>query len=399
LRLLLLHHPAGPCIGNNLYDECPQFSYSPSIIPNYGDDSSGNPAASYLKFPSPTGIATNPIISKTFAQVKGAYYGLFAEPNVCPASSGFLSVSAAGNGTFSAKVILGPTTYATSGKFNASGIARVKIPRGRLPALNLAMQIDLDGGGQVRGTISCGTNWTARLLADRAAFDPTVLPATDFAGSYTVNLPGDSPDSGRPAGDGFAALTVDSGGKIVVSGALGDGSALARNTALSSQGRFPVYASLYTNSGCALGWLQISNHIVGGQLIWMKPAAANAALAKSYPHGFTNRIATAGVPWRMPPAGTPALGWRAGSFILSGGGLSSPYTNAIVVNGLNRLVQSADPSLQLTITPSSGTFSGSISNGPAALKFRGAIFQDMNTGLGYFLNSDQSGQVYLGPPQ
>jgi hypothetical protein len=296
-------------------------------------------------------------------------------------------------------VLLGSTTYSVSGKFNAAGIARVKIARGRLPALNLAMQIDLNGGGQIRGSISSGTNWNAQLLADRAAFDAATAPARDFAGSYTVNLPGDEPDSGRPAGDGFATLGVDSSGRIVASGALGDGSAFARNTALSKEGRFPFYASLYSNNGCALGWLQISNHSVGGQLVWMKPPATTAALAKAYALGFTNRIFAAGGAYRVPPTGTPAFGWRAGSLVLSGGGLSSPYTNTIVVNGFNRLVQPGDGSLQLTITPSSGLFSGSISNSTESMKFRGAIFQDLNVGFGYFLNSGQSGQIYLGPPQ
>ena len=67
--------------------------------------------------------------------------------------------------------------------------------------------------------------------------------------------------------------------------------------------------------------------------------------------------------------------------------------------GENKLTITDDRSLKLTLTPSSGLFQGSILNSDNGkpLKFQGALLQDMNLGLGYFLNTDQSGLIYFGP--
>ena len=82
-------------------------------------------------------------------------------------------------------------------------------------------------------------------------------------------------------------------------------------------------------------------------------------------------------------------------------GLSATRTNLLFISDQNKLTISDDSSLKLTLTPSSGLFQGSVLNSDTgkSLKFQGALLQDMNLGLGYFLNGDQSGLIYLGPAQ
>src|SRR5262249_49244945 len=155
-------------------------------------------------------------VTQSFADVKGAYYGLFAETNgVRLGTCGFVTISSTTNGSFTLKVTVGTNTWTTSpAKFDASGMATVVVPRFPLVPIVARLQLDLNGGNQVRGTISSG-KWVSSLLAYRK----TALPGA--TGSYTLNIPGDAPIFGRPAGDGFAAVALDATGKVGYSGAVG----------------------------------------------------------------------------------------------------------------------------------------------------------------------------------
>jgi hypothetical protein len=55
--------------------------------------------------------------------------------------------------------------------------------------------------------------------------------------------------------------------------------------------------------------------------------------------------------------------------------------------------------LNLTITTSSGSFKGSLMNPLTgkAIPFNGVVLQKQNIGCGFFLDGDQSGNVYFGP--
>jgi hypothetical protein len=59
------------------------------------------------------------------------------------------------------------------------------------------------------------------------------------------------------------------------------------------------------------------------------------------------------------------------------------------------------PKLNLSITPSSGLFRGTFvdPDSKKSTPFQGVLFQNANIGVGYFLGSDGSGEVHLGPPQ
>jgi len=160
-----------------------------------------------------------------------------------------------------------------------------------------------------------------------------------------------------------------------------------------------MYSSLYQGSGCALGWLELINHRLAGHILWVKPGGLPGAAAKNYSAGFTNRLDAAGISYVAPAGSAQVLSWNYGQAILNGGGLTGFWTNSFYLDLPKRQLISDNPSLKLTITPSSGLFQGSILNPDTgnSLKFQGALFQDINVGLGYFLNSDQSGQIYLGP--
>jgi hypothetical protein len=391
-----------------LGDSVPVCNCPPFILPPFvtGDNSGFTPGQStnvfsgppVLSFPGPVSRSGDPIV-QTFSDVKGSYAGLFSDTNgVTPASAGYFTASTTAKGAISAKLVLGGRSYAFSGAFNSSGMATGKIARGALHSLNLRLQLDLAGGNQITGSLS-DSHWTSQIVANRLLFDKTRNPAAQFVGNYTLNFPGDAPGHDRPSGDGFGTVKIDAAGNVQFAGSLADGSKLTQKSLLSSSGLWPLYVSLYQGSGCGLGWLEIVNHRLAGQFVWIKPAALSGSAAKSYPTGFTNRIDTAGLTYHAPSVGQQILDWNYGRAILTSGGLAGFSTNSIYLDLPKHQFISDNPSLKLTITPGSGLFQGSVLNPDTgkSLKFQGALFQDINVGLGYFLNSDQSGQIYLGP--
>jgi hypothetical protein len=232
-------------------------------------------------------------------------------------------------------------------------------------------------------------------MADKLVFSKSTQ--ANQAGTYTLVIPGNSADTNAPAGHSFGTVKVDSGGNVTWSGALADGSKVTQKSTLSAESIWPLYASLYSGKGCILGWIQLTNGSVGGDVVWVKPAASS----KYYPDGFTNLINSVGSPYQKPPAGTRVLNWNdgLGQFSVNGGGVSGSLTNDIRLELNNRVTNLSGSKLTLSITTSSGMFRGAFVD-PDSHKsepFQGVLFQDSNIGVGYFLGSDRSGEIWLGP--
>jgi hypothetical protein len=90
-----------------------------------------------------------------------------------------------------------------------------------------------------------------------------------------------------------------------------------------------------------------------------------------------------------------------GNVVLTGGGLSQPITNAITLGLNNKVSSTVGKSLNLTITPATGLFKGTILN-PASGKMvpiQGALSRKANVGMGYFLGDATSGEVFVGGAQ
>jgi hypothetical protein len=284
-----------------------------------------------------------------------------------------------------------------SATFDANGIANGKVLRGALHSLDVHLKLNLAGGDQITGTVS-DSHWTSPIIANRQVFDKSHNPATRYTGTYTLNIPGAAPQSGSPAGDGFGTVKIDAGGNLQFAGSLSDGTKITQKSTISGAGYWPMYVSVYQGSGCALGWLEIINHRLAGKVIWIKPAGVQSS-AKSYSGGFTNRADAAGLTYSPPARNQQIFSWKWGQAILSGAQISGLWTNQFYLDPAAHQFVPDNSTLKLTITPSSGLFQGSIVNPDTGVpvKFQGVLFQDVNVGLGYFLNANQSGQIYLGP--
>jgi hypothetical protein len=372
------------------------------IIPPSTGSGSGTPSApppepTTLGFPDVPPGST--VLSNAFVVAQGAYNGLFYDGNgVSPSSAGSFTAGVTSRGGYTAKLYMGGRSYSFSGTFDPNtGVAVKKVSRGLLRSVTVQMALDLAGGDQIRGSVTDGS-WSSDLLGFKLVFNKARKASQ--ADTYIVRLPGEPQSSAnRPGGDGFGTVKVDASGGVQWSGSLGDGTKVSQKTSLSEQGIWPLYTSLYGGKGCALGWLQFSDGGLSGQIAWVKQSGV---VGGSYPAGFTNAIDAAGVPYHRPAAGTRALNWANGSgqLILGGAGLSQPFTNFCKLDVNSKVAPaSSESKLSLSISTASGYFQGSVIN-PATgkpIKFQGALFQNWNVGLGYFVAPNQTGEIFLGP--
>jgi hypothetical protein len=89
-----------------------------------------------------------------------------------------------------------------------------------------------------------------------------------------------------------------------------------------------------------------------------------------------------------------------GVVIFEGGNLSVPLTNEVMLTVGNKVIDlSLTNKLSLTLTPSTGAFSGSVTE-PGATRadsINGVLLQDESGGYGYFLETNRSGRVLFSP--
>ncbi len=195
-------------------------------------------------------------LTNPFVPVAGTYHGLFYVPsNAVEESSGSIVTTVTKAGAYSAKIYVGARAYSMAGSFSVDGTATKTINRPGSTPVTVQLQLGLTNG-PMTGTVSDG-NWEADLVANPAVYSKA-NPAPQ-AGKYTMVIPGNASSSAEPAGDGFGAVIVSPLGMVTFSGTLGDGTAVAASSIVSSNGQWPFYASLYNGNGSAFG-LVLDHH-------------------------------------------------------------------------------------------------------------------------------------------
>jgi hypothetical protein len=374
---------------------------------------SGNASLSFLMSTNLT-LQAN-FITNPFSAFAGVYHGLFSPPGgVTEASSGFFTatISGGGGGAYTARLLLNGGAYPFSGTFNLAGDADAAL---NLPGRTLVVvELHLDlaaANNQITGAVIDETNngWSSVLLADRAVFNARTLPATNFAGRYTLIIPpGDTAPTNEPGGYGYAILTNNLGGLVVLSGRLADGAAFSQSVPVATNGDIPLYASLYANKGSLQGWLTLANTtntpsqtLSGANLTWIKASGRSDTL---YAAGFTNtNIIVLGSFYKPPSAGSSSLNLTNGTLIISNGpGNVLIYSNLTITdNKLGNQDAAGNPAnlLQGTIAPGTGVLTLTFRpNGAGGnITGKGVVLQDDSptNAAGWFLDDDQSGSFLL----
>jgi hypothetical protein len=334
-----------------------------------------------------------------FPAVQGNYSGLFYETNeVRAASSGRITVTTTGRGTYSGALQWSGRRRSFSGSLDLSGHATDRLTGPLTNVLTLELALDLSNpASRLTGRL-VDAAWVAELQADRAVFDSTTHRAP-WANHYTMALPDDETPM-SPAGDGVGSVTLKVGGGVRLAGTLADGTPLTQAANISGDGDWPLFAPLYAGRGSLLGWLRFTNGLApgfGGRVSWIKPSLAAATF---YPGGFTNESAAVGSVYH-PPAGFGAgvVTFSNGQILFSEGNQAATFTNLVSFGANNRITNLSSNGLTLAFHPATGRLSGFViepSNGHR-LFLTGTVLQNQDIAVGFCLGTNLSGSVLLQP--
>ena len=149
---------------------------------------------------------------------------------------------------------MGGLSNSFTGQFDVSKRLRQTLTRSGSTPLGLDLQ--LAGDGSLSGTVS-NVAWLSTLEGYRAVFNATTNPCP-YAGRYTLAMPGEEGEPGCPEGSGYGLVTVDTGGNVVMSGWLADGTVMSQSVPVSPEGDWPLYVSLYSGKGLLMAWLNFT---------------------------------------------------------------------------------------------------------------------------------------------
>jgi O-glycosyl hydrolase len=323
----------------------------------------------------------------------GSYSGLFFDTNgVSQPSSGSVALQVAPGGKFSGAMQLGGKRHPISGTFDANNQTVVTVRRPGLSSLTVDLMYEpLGGADRITGTVSSET-WSAQILTYRAIYNARTNPAFQ-AGRYTM-LFRDALAEG--SGDGFAALTVGPSGSLRLAGSLADGTKFTSASSLLGENNWPICLFPYRGQGLLLGWQafpDVFENGPGGALTWIKQADPSAHV---YPGGFTNALVVLGSSYAAPTSGQHVLGMTNAEVVLIGDALPVPITNHVTLGHGNKV--SSPDGTTLAFALASGTFRGStFDSSRFRIPFAGVLLTNIGFGDGYFLDSNQSGQILLLP--
>jgi uncharacterized membrane protein len=335
---------------------------------------------------------TNSPGTNVFTPVAGTFNGLFFQPDdVHIGNSGSFSLIMAASGNYKATIMNKGKKYSMTGAFNSDGQAMNIIPRKGTTSLTINWQGSFIDSDYLSGTVTDGAN-VAQLDGGRDVFNAGNLAPQ--AGHYTMIIPGIDAAVNSPAGDGYATMTVDTGGLVTLKGLLADNTVIASKATLSKQGEWPVYVSLYNNTGLLIGWMQFvddGTNDISGTMRWLKP---NIPTSKLYKSGFEVDSDAIGSHYAVPTGNASVLQITDGLVLFTGGNLPDSSNN-VSFGPSSQFVNHGTNTLKMTFKAATGVFSGTFKETGTATTFilKGAVLQRQNNGSGYAPGATQSGHV------
>jgi hypothetical protein len=331
------------------------------------------------------------------------YNGLFFEKGWWEQNAGTITIRSSARGTFSAKLQMGPERHSFSGMFGADGFVARDLPRRYGGTLHVEFGPDPEDPDVLKGTLSGGSSnapWTADLFADRAVHDGKTSISYDL-GQYTMVVYGNLDSTNSPAGHSYGTVKVNKVGKLKFAGSLADGTKVTQSAMVSKDGAWPFYASLYRGGGAAYGWIWLNSpdeegvvQDVAGDVNWIRPAMPEA---RNYPGGFSILATATGSHYVRPPRGVRLLNVTNAEIQFNAGNLYGNFTNHIVLNPDNRVLNLDANRLDLRFKLSTGLIQGSVMDPLTSqwIRFQGVVMQRFGLAAGYFLGWYESGEVWL----
>ncbi len=346
---------------------------------------------------------TATFVTNPFIPLQGSYYGLFW-PDGSPrnqTNSGAVTLTVSSQGALSGKLTIGTNTPSLTGQFSLDGLATIVTPRKGSSTLTTTLQLNA-AEQTISGAITDGS-FTSSLLANQQVFS-TKHSAINYAGKYTLVIPGQPISADGPFGASFGTATVATSGAITFSGTLADGTAVSQSSYVSEDGYWPLYIPLYSGNGSLLSWnyfgpsraaIAAANAFgLSADASWI--CLTNKIKTSLYRAGFTNDPTPV---YASTYASSNTVNLTNGQVTLL---LENGFTDTIPVNiskGKVTLAGANTNKLSLTISPSTGAISGTFTNGSKTpIKISGMLLQSGTNAAGYFSVSNTPGLFLLRPP-
>jgi YD repeat-containing protein len=335
----------------------------------------------------------------------GTYNGIVSNTSPSLANSGVITLKISANGSYSGKVTLEGKSYSFSGVFaNDGSTADITITR-KAPLTNMTLSLGLDvtnGTQIITGTLDNGVDPVVSTVdMRRSIYNTSTMPLpAGLAGKYTALFLPTSSDAAIPQGDGYATVTVSNSGGIMLAGKLANNIGVTQSASMVGANAWLLFVSLHSSKGFLSGNVSfVPNPDVSdffGSLSWLKPATTGMF----HPDEFITDLNFIGSRWAAPPKGVRALDLSNtvpnADFTATEGDLAAPLTLSITLDAANKFIVPADPSkLKLSLTATSGVFTGSFMDSGKTRTIGGVLFQRQNIGSGFFPGSTVSGLVQI----
>jgi hypothetical protein len=377
-------------------------------------------------------------VTNWFGAAAGTYNGLLVgNSGVAQPDSGFVSVKVNSKQKFSGKLYVDGNKVSMAGSIAVDGTGTLKklVDRSKFSKGALTASLTLNQDDTMTGTVAATNgDWTSTFSADRATFEETLNPCTDYVGTYTMVIPGADPVKG----DGYATVSIDLDGVVKAKGFLAEGylkdgkvktqKAKYVKTSISKDGDWPLHAQLYKNysadkkpyQGLLQAWMAFTGDATpanraltnASALIWIKPAGIG--YADFYGAGFSNAIAEVlGSPYVEPTPPNRALTVPTDTATVdhTDGNLTASFDNqfdwlgTLDKNGYKKLVNpdgklSENGEKTIAIVTKKGEFKGKFVHPDLVdtkVMEQGVVLQNANVGRGFFLGNSESGAVTLTP--
>ncbi len=304
-------------------------------------------------------------------------------------------------GMVTGKVVMARKVFPITGKL-VDG--RLSVTLGVPPAAVRTLSIELVNAneGTYKLTLTDG-DLGSLVTTDISVSNFTTLNPCPSAGYYTIT---DFEGGGGVPQIMAASLKITPLGDATLTGKLFDGTAVVCSGAVDIYTNMFVGASLYAGKGRLLIKASPRNtpqQINSGSLYLLRPGRSNQGA--ELPALFLNDTSIRVARWIPPAKGQRALTvWNPnglGNADLLGGGFNVLTTKALTVSTANKVTVtvSLPEKLSLTLTPSTGLFSGTVipTGASKPQKIFGAMLQGGpgSVGKGFFLNGILPGAIKL----